>query len=147
MSRNNGETTGRDQAGRFTSGNPGRPRGARHKATMAAMALLDGEAEALTRAAIEQALAGDTVALRLCLERVAPARKAAPVEFELPELREAGDAVDAAAAIVAAVGAGELAPSEGAHAMALVDAWRRTLETTELEARLAALERRAGLGP
>lgn len=147
MSRNNGPETGRDQAGRFTAGNPGRPRGARHKATLAAMALLDGEAEALTRAAIEQALAGDTVALRLCLERVAPARKAAPVEFELPELREAGDAVAAAAAIVAAVAAGELAPSEGAHCMALVDGWRRTLETTELETRLAALEKRAGLGP
>ena len=42
--RNNGETTGRDASGRFTEGNPGRPRGARHKATRAALALLeDGE--------------------------------------------------------------------------------------------------------
>jgi hypothetical protein len=35
--RNNGEPTGRDGAGRFTSGNPGRPRGARHKATVASV--------------------------------------------------------------------------------------------------------------
>ncbi len=35
-------------------------------------ALLDGEAEALTRKAIDLALAGDTVALRLCMERVCP---------------------------------------------------------------------------
>ena len=42
---------------------------------MAAEALLDGEAEALTRKAVELALEGDTVALRLCLERLLPPRK------------------------------------------------------------------------
>src|SRR6267142_255835 len=41
---------------RGESGNPaGRPMGARHKATVAAEALLDGEAEALTRKAVEMA--------------------------------------------------------------------------------------------
>ena len=35
----------------------------------AAEALLDGEAEALTRKAIETALEGDVAALRLCLDR------------------------------------------------------------------------------
>ena len=53
------------------SGNPaGRLPGTRNRATMAAEALLDGEAEALTRKAIEMAMAGDTTALRLCLERI-----------------------------------------------------------------------------
>jgi hypothetical protein len=33
----------------FAKGNPGRRKGARHRATVAAEALLDGEAEALTR--------------------------------------------------------------------------------------------------
>jgi Family of unknown function (DUF5681) len=51
------------------SGNPaGKPPGARHRASMAAEALLDGEVQALTRKAIERALEGDGVALRLCLE-------------------------------------------------------------------------------
>jgi hypothetical protein len=36
--------------------NPGKPRGARHRASVAAEALLDGEAAALTRKAIELAL-------------------------------------------------------------------------------------------
>jgi Family of unknown function (DUF5681) len=59
----------RFQPGR--SGNPsGRPRGARHRATLAAEALLDGEAAALTRKAIERALEGDATAMRLCLERI-----------------------------------------------------------------------------
>lgn len=42
---------------RGKSGNPaGRPRGARNRATLAAEALLEGEAEALTRKAIELAV-------------------------------------------------------------------------------------------
>jgi hypothetical protein len=48
------------------SGNPrGRPNGARNRATVTAEALLDGEAEAISRKLIEKALEGDTTALRL----------------------------------------------------------------------------------
>ena len=73
--RKDGSNTDRDQNGRFQRGNPGRPKGARHEATIAALALLDGEAEALTHKAIELALKGDVTALRLTLERiVSPAR-------------------------------------------------------------------------
>lgn len=137
---NNGGETGRDASGRFTSGNPGRPRGARHKATEAALAMLDGEAEALTRQAVTMALEGDTTALRLCLERIAPPRRDAPVQFDLPPMQSAADAVRAAGAVLASVAAGDLTPTEAARVMALVEAFRRALETSELEARLAALE-------
>jgi Family of unknown function (DUF5681) len=59
------------------SGNPaGKARGTRNKVTLAIEALLDGEAEALTRKAIEIAKGGDLAALRLCLDRLAPPRKA-----------------------------------------------------------------------
>lgn len=139
---NNGNPTGRDGAGRFTFGNPGRPRGARHKATVAALALLDGEADRLTRKAVEVALTGDVTALRLCLERIAPPRKDAPVTFPLHAMQSAGDAARAAGAVLEAVAEGELTPTEGAHVMSLVDAYRRTLEASELEVRLAALEAR-----
>lgn len=132
--------SGRDTAGRFGPGNPGKPRGARHKATQAALALLDGEAGALTRKAVDMALEGDTTALRLCLERIAPPRRDAPVQFTLPRMETARDAAKAAGAVLEAVAAGELTPTEGAHLMALVETYRRTLETTELEARVAALE-------
>lgn len=142
--RNNGDTTGRDGSGRFAPGNPGRPQGARHKATMAALALLDGEAEALTRKAVGMALGGDGTALRLCLERIAPPRRDAPVTFDLPPMATAKDAAKAAAAVLDAVASGDLTPTEGALIMALVETYRRTLETTELEARVAALEGGAG---
>jgi hypothetical protein len=137
---NNGSTTGRDGAGRWAPGNPGRPRGARHKATIAALALLDGEAEALTRKAVTMALSGDATALRLCLERIAPPRRDAPVQFDLPRMETAQDAAKAAGAVLEAVATGDLTPSEGAHVMGLIEAYRRALETTELEARIRALE-------
>ena len=69
------------------SGNPsGRPKGARHRTTVAIEALLEGEGEALTRKAIELAKAGDMQALRLCMDRLAPPRRDFP-----GGLRSAGD--------------------------------------------------------
>lgn len=140
MTRKNG----RNSDGTFAPGNPGKPRGARHKATRAVLELLHGDAEGLTRKAVELALDGDTTALRLCLERIAPPRKDAPVQFDLPAMESAQDAAEAAGAVVRAVSQGELTPVEGAGVMTLVDAYRRTLETTEIEKRIAALEKRAG---
>lgn len=132
--------SGRNSDGTFAAGNPGKPRGTRHKATRAALALLDGEAEALTRQAVKMALGGDGAALRLCLERIAPPRRDAPVQFDLPRMETARDAAKAAGAVLEAVAEGDLTPTEGAHIVALVETYRRTLETSELEARVAALE-------
>src|SRR5215831_3861814 len=82
--------TARKQAGGFQkgqSGNPrGRPAGSRNNATLACEALLEGQAEALTQKAVEMALSGDTVALKLCLERIYPPRKDRPVTFALPPI-------------------------------------------------------------
>ena len=95
------------------SGNPaGKARGTRNKVTLAIEALLDGEAEALTRKAIELAKAGDIAALRLCMDRLAPPRKDRLVMFELPTITSAADAVKASAALVAAVADGDLTPAE-----------------------------------
>ena len=131
---------GRDTAGRFAAGNAGRPAGSRNRTTVAVLELLEGQAEALSHKAVEMALAGDTVALRLCLERLAPPRKDAPVQFPLLRMATANDAAEAAAAVLEAVSEGDLTPNEGAQVMGLVDSYRRTLEVTELEARVVALE-------
>ncbi len=124
----------------FQRGNPGRPKGARHKSTIAAEALLDGEADALTRKAIELALAGDTFALRLCLERILPARKDRPVSFAMPSIAGAGEAAKLASAILSAVARGQLTPGEASEVAKLIDTFTRTLEATEFETRLRALE-------
>ena len=58
------------------SGNPTRrPKGARNKAAVAAEALLEGEAETITRKCIDLALEGDHTALRLCLSRILPVKR------------------------------------------------------------------------
>ena len=131
---------GRNADGTFGAGNAGKPRGTRHKATQAVLALLEGEGEALTRKAIEMALAGDGVALRLCLDRIAPPRKDNPVQFALPQMASAHDAAKTAAAVLEAVAGGELTPAEGAQVMSLIDGYRKVLELLELEARISALE-------
>ena len=131
---------GRNADGTFGAGNLGKPRGTRHKATQAVLTLLEGGGEALTRKAVEMALGGDTTALRLCLERIAPPRRDASVEFTLPPMNTARDAAEAAAAVLNAVAGGELTPSEAVQVMGLIDSFRRTLEVSELETRIAALE-------
>jgi hypothetical protein len=131
---------GRDTGGRFAAGNAGRPKGSRNRTTMAVLELLGEQAEALSHKAVEMALAGDTVALRLCLERLAPPRKDSPVQFPLPRMSCAHDASEAAAAVLEAVSTGDLTPNEGAQVMGLVDSYRRALEVTVLEARVAAIE-------
>lgn len=133
-------TASRFQPGQ--SGNPaGKPKGARSRYTLAAQALLDGETEALTRKAIELALQGDTVALRLCLERNLPPRKDRPVTgIEIPALKTAADALAATGALFDAVAAGDITPSEAAELGKLVDTFVRSTESLELEQRIARLE-------
>lgn len=139
--RNNARTTrGRP----FAKGNPGRPKGARHKTTLAVEALMQGEAETIGRKAVELAKAGDLTAIKLVLDRIAPPRKDAPVAFDLPKIERPADLPDALAAVLAAVSTGELSPSEAKTMADMIETARRAHETAELEQRIAALEARDG---
>ena len=131
---------GRNTDGKFLSGNAGRPKGSRNKATMAIESLLEGQSEALTQTAIAKALDGDSIALRLCMDRIAPPMKDKPVVFTLPKMQDAMDASQAAGSVLRAVSDGSLTPIEGTRVMGLIDSYRRTLELTDIEQRLHALE-------
>ena len=125
------------------SGNPaGRPKGARHKATLAALKLMEGEADAITRTCIEAAKAGDMTAIRLVLDRLVPPAKERPVSIDLPDAEDAAGIAEAQSAILQAVAAGQLTPGEGATLAGIVEARRRAVETLELETRITALENR-----
>ena len=126
----------------FEKGNPGKPTGSRHKVTQAIDALLDGEAETLTRKAIELAKSGDMVAMRLCLDRICPPRRDRPVTFALPKIETAADAKAASAAILQAVAEGELTPDEAAGLSKLLADFTRVVEVVDLELRIETLQQR-----
>jgi len=124
------------------SGNPsGKPKGCRNATTILFDELLKDNAKELIEKTIEMAKDGDGPALRLCIERLAPARKDRPVWFDLPQMNEAKDAVNASAAIVAAVASGDLTPSEASELSKVVDSYARTLQAVEFEERISKLEK------
>jgi len=51
------------------------------------------------RKAVELAKSGDTVALRLCLERIAPVRKGRPITLSLPYMSTSADVTTALSAM------------------------------------------------
>lgn len=123
------------------SGNPaGRPAGSRNKATLAIEALLDGEAEALTRKAVGMALDGDTVALRLCMDRICPPRKDSPISFKMPPVHNVSDAASVMRSVIEEVAIGSISPGEAKAVSEVLECYRRLVETSEFEHRLTALE-------
>jgi hypothetical protein len=136
--------TSRKQAGGFQkgqSGNPaGRPAGSRNSATLACEALLEGQAEALTQKAVALALAGDTVALKLCVDRIYPPRKDRPVNFQLRHINCARDAADAVYDVMSAVASGQLTPAEAAEISKVVGVCVKAFEAAEYANREVPVE-------
>lgn len=126
------------------SGNPGgRPKGSRNRSTQALENILEGESEALTRRAIELALDGDTVALRMCMDRLMPVRKDRPITFTLPDIETPADLTKATRALMQGVADGEITPGEAAELSKLVDAHVKAISAADFAERLAALEQAA----
>jgi hypothetical protein len=136
--KNAGKTRGKP----FESGNPGRPKGARHRATLLAEKLMAGDAEEVVKAVVAKAKGGDMQAARIVLDRICPARRDNPVRFALPAISTAADAASAMAAVLSAVAAGELTPGEASEVAGLLEAFTRALEVSEIERRLRVLEER-----
>jgi hypothetical protein len=123
------------------SGNPkGKPKGALNQTTRAAQAILDGEAQALTRKAVELAQEGNVIALKLCLERIMPPRKDRPIILELPQIEGVGDIPIILQAVLKAVAGGEITPQEGQAVASMIEAYRKGAELADIEARITALE-------
>ena len=127
----------------FSKGNPGRPKGARHKATHAIEALLEGDAHEIGRKCIEMAKDGDATALRLAMERICPVRRAR-IRFNLPPVEGMGDLPRALSAVLEAIADGSLAPGEGSAIASTLTQQQRMFESVELERRIAALEEARG---
>lgn len=126
------------------SGNPsGKPQGARNRATVMVLAMMEDGAKEITQAVINAARGGDLSAARLVLERLAPPMRERPISIDLPDTTTAEGISKAQQAIIEAVGMGELLPGEGSVLAGLIEAKRKALETIELEQRVTTLEEKA----
>jgi hypothetical protein len=130
------------------SGNPaGRPRGILNRATVLAQNLLSERAESIAGKVIELAEQGDMTAIRVCMERLVPVIKHQPIAVELPSIEKPADSVEAAAAIAAAVAAGELTATEAAQLAKVVEVYIRALDSKGFDERLGKLEKEISGAP
>ena len=127
----------------FSPGNTfgrGRPKGSRNKAKAPGQQLLDQYSESLTRKCIAMALQGDQRALRICMERISPARQDACVQLSLPSIRTAQDVEKAADKVTQAIRRGKITPLEAGKMMSILESRSRILENVQFESRLEKLE-------
>ena len=123
------------------SGNPGgRPSGAER-----VRQLLEPKRAGLLKKAVELAMAGDSVVMRALLDRLAPAPRSQHPATAIPGLADAGTLTEKAAAIVDAMGRGEISPDAGALMLGAIAGACRVAEFDELQRRVAELERKKGL--
>jgi hypothetical protein len=120
----------------------GRPRGSRNKAASLSQETLNTYAEPLTKKCIALALQGNLTAMRLCMERLTPARRQRMLQFKMPPVKTIADVAAASASVVNGVAHGQLTPAEGQAFSAMLEGRRRVIETEELDLRVHALEDR-----
>jgi len=124
----------------FPKGTGGRRPGSKNRASLILAALSDGDKEDLVRKGLELAKAGDVLMLKFFLDRILPRARA--ITIDLPKMETADDAVDALAAIMAAVCAGKITPSEAGHLTALVNSFARAIDNADVVKRMDKLEAR-----
>jgi hypothetical protein len=135
-------TTNPKRPGRWKAGESGNPAGRRPGSGEVARlrAAIAEHVPSLIQTLIDRAMAGDVGAARLMLERVIPPLKAS--EEAAPLALPDGTLTEQGRAVMAAVGAGELAPGQGAALLAALGTLAKLTEADELMARIEALEAR-----
>ena len=83
-------------------------------------------------------------ALKLCLERICPPIKSRPIAIDLPDVKTGEGVSQAQAAVVQAVGEGEITPQEGQILSNILESRRKSIESEDHERRLYELESRMG---
>ena len=132
-------TSERNQ-GRFTKGTSGNPQGRPRKATAELEKALKKHGAELAGKLVEMALAGDSTALKICIDRIhAPLKpQAAPVELALPN--EAGLA-ETGRLLIQAAARGEIPTDQANHLLNGLGALARLVELDEIQQRLERLEK------
>jgi hypothetical protein len=105
-------------------------------------ALLEGQWSGLTKTAIAMALRGDTTALRLCFDRLAPARRGSAFEIpDFPAIKSVADVPQALAALIAAVAAGYLTADEAKPLSEMFTAYVNAVDIVQTSAEVAEIKK------
>jgi len=110
----------------------GRPKGSRNK-TNPGQALLDEYAEPIMRKCIVLAMQGDRSAMRLCVERISPARHGACIRMKLPPIKIAADVDKAAEKVTQAMGRAKITPTDGLIMMNVLEKHSGMIESVQME--------------
>jgi hypothetical protein len=122
------------------SGNPaGRPPGARNKVNRSMEPVFQANGEAIIERLVEHAKAANSVALRLCVDRLVPLGKHRQVGFQLPPMEKSDDVRAAIATIHAGVADGDISSGEAVDLLRVADISARMLR--EAEAAPSGVER------
>jgi hypothetical protein len=120
----------------------GRPQGSRNHATVMAESLLAENANEIFQKAIDLALEGRDVALRLCVERLLPPRRDRTVRIKLPaDTGSAQGVAKVSEAVMKAAAQGEITTHHALQLANVLEIQRKAIETSEVDARLRAIER------
>lgn len=142
MPENTGEIQENGRFKKGKSGNPqGKPKGAKHKASLMAEMLFETEIEAVCHHVINQAKEGNMQAAKIILDRLLPPKKDRPINFKLPMIHNAADALRVGRLICHAVGNGEITPLEGEALSKIVEIQAKNIELFDFGTRLEAIEK------
>jgi hypothetical protein len=122
----------------------GRPKGRLNDSTLFFNSAVAGEIDGLVRTVLDKAKSGNLAAVKLVFDRAIPVPKGRPVALTLPAVQRAEDIPAAIAAVVAAMAEGVISPEEANSMSGVIEQQRRALELVQLEARVSALEQKAG---
>ena len=118
-------------------------KGSRNKSTTAALALLGEHAEALMKKCIAEALKGNMIAMRLCMERILPALQEPAIKFKTGPTSTCAEVGQVQDTILHEVSKGRIVPQQRETVVNMLDAKRRSIEAAQLrvlEERLLAAE-------
>ena len=101
--------------------------------------------DALEDEAVTRAKAGsDTLLIFMLKARRREKFAERPIRLVLPKIEAASDVLKAYAETIAAMAKGEITPDEAARVATVLEAKRKTIETVEIDRRVAALEQQTG---
>lgn len=139
---NNG---GRTTQGRFSHGNKfgkGRPQGSRNAVSLFIDQLLEVEAEPITSKLVDMAMNGNITAIRLCMDRISPVKKGSTVMLDILPIQNISDTVLAMGMIISAVANGEITTREAIDLTAVIETYRKVIETRDISLRIQEIKER-----